>query len=289
MLAVTPNDELDAGPRKGDPGAERLCAVTRAVKPVDDLIRFVVGPDGVVPDLKRKLPGRGLWITADRATLKDAVAKNIFARGFKKQVRVSPELVDQTEQLLVRATLDALAIAGKAGLVAHGFSKVEAAVTHEKIVGLIHASDASADGIAKLGGALRRRGDAEDMTVIKAYTTVQLDLALGRSNVVHAALLAGPANDTFLTRFLRLERFRAGKSAGSGHGGERNWQDSRTESLTPRPLTAKRSASVNRRCRSSRALKPEWCARASATAAASKWSSRSRSAASPALTASPSP
>ena len=64
MLARTPNDELDAGPRKGGPGTERLCALTRAVKPVDELIRFVVGPDGVVPDLKRKLPGRGLWITA---------------------------------------------------------------------------------------------------------------------------------------------------------------------------------------------------------------------------------
>ena len=61
---------------------------TRAVKPVDELIRFVVGPDGVVPDLKRKLPGRGLWITAERAALKDAVTRNVFARGFKREVRV---------------------------------------------------------------------------------------------------------------------------------------------------------------------------------------------------------
>jgi predicted RNA-binding protein YlxR (DUF448 family) len=129
MLAVTPNnDELDAGPRKGGPGAERLCAVTRAVKPVDELIRFVVGPDGVVPDLKRKLPGRGLWVTAERATLKDAVARNVFGRGFKREVRVAPELVDQTERLLVRSALDALAIAGKSGLVAAGFAKTEAAI-----------------------------------------------------------------------------------------------------------------------------------------------------------------
>ena len=119
MLARTPNDELDAGPRKGGPGTERLCAVTRAVKPVDDLIRFVVGPDGVVPDLKRKLPGRGLWITADKRTLNDAMARNVFARGFKREVRVTPELVDQTERLLVRSALDALAIAGKAGAGRH--------------------------------------------------------------------------------------------------------------------------------------------------------------------------
>ena len=93
--------------------------MTRAVKPVDDLIRFVVGPEGVVPDLKRKLPGRGLWITADRQTLKDAVARNVFARGFKRDVRVTAELMehDRTPAAVARA-LDALAIAGKSGLVA---------------------------------------------------------------------------------------------------------------------------------------------------------------------------
>jgi hypothetical protein len=222
MLARTHDDELDAGPRKSGPGTERFCAVTRTAKPVDELIRFVVGPDGVVPDLKRKLPGRGLWITGDRTTLKDAVARNVFARGFKRDVRVTPELLDLTERLLVRAALDALAIAGKSGLVAAGFAKVEAAIAHDTIVGLVHASDAGADGVAKLAGALRHRPDAERLVVIKAFTSAQLDLALGRSNVVHAALLAGPANDTFLARFARLERFRAGQTGEGGQGRERN-------------------------------------------------------------------
>ena len=222
MLARTPNDELDAGPHKGGPGLERLCAVTRAVKPVDELIRFVVGPDGVVPDLKRKLPGRGLWVTAERATLKDAIARNVFARGFKREVRVTPELLDQTERLLVRSALDALAIAGKSGLVASGFAKTEAALAHDAVVGLLHASDAGADGVAKLAGALRRRGDAENIATITAFTTAQLDLALGRSNVVHAALLAGSANDTFLGRFTRLERFRTGDTGQGGRGRHRN-------------------------------------------------------------------
>jgi len=222
MLAHAPNDELDAGPRKGGPGTERLCALTRAVKPVDELIRFVVGPDGVVPDLKRKLPGRGLWITGEKAALKDAVTRNVFARGFKRELRVTPELVEQTERLLVRAALDALAIAGKAGLVTAGFAKVEAAIAHDDIVGLIHATDSGADGVAKLSGALRRRGDAAPVTVIRAFTTAQLDLALGRSNVVHAALIAGPANDTFLARYARLERFQAGATAAGGSGRELN-------------------------------------------------------------------
>ena len=106
MLTQTHHDELDAGPHKGGRGAERLCAVTRSVKPVDALIRFVVGPDGaVLPDLKRKLPGRGLWISADRATLKEAVARKAFPRGFKREVRVAPDLADQTDRLLARAAL----------------------------------------------------------------------------------------------------------------------------------------------------------------------------------------
>ena len=90
------------------------------------------------------------------------------------------------------------------------------------IVGLLHASDAGADGVAKLAGALRRREDADEIAVIQAFTTAQLDLALGRSNVVHAALLAGPANDTFLARFARLERFRTGGTGQAAPGRERN-------------------------------------------------------------------
>jgi predicted RNA-binding protein YlxR (DUF448 family) len=222
MLALTSNDELDAGPRKGGPGAERLCAVTRAVKPVEELIRFVVGPDGVVPDLKRKLPGRGMWVTASRATLEDAVNRNVFARGFKRELRVTPELVDETERLLVRSALDALAIAGKAGLVAAGFAKTEAAIAREHVVGLLHAADGAPDGIAKLDAALRRRDGAADLAIIKAFTTAQLDLALGRANVVHAALLAGPANATFLARFARLQRFRTGGTGQGGTGRDRN-------------------------------------------------------------------
>jgi len=218
MQASTHDSELDAGPRSGASGTERLCVATRTVKPVADLIRFVIGPDGVVPDLKRKLPGRGLWITGSRDTLVEAVARKAFARGFKRDVRVAADLVEQTEQLLVRAALDALAIAGKSGLVTAGFGKVEAAINREKLLALIHASDASQDGIKKLKGALSARPDADRIVTIRAFTSAQLDLALGRSNVVHAALLAGPASDTFWARFQRLERFRTGETGESGSG-----------------------------------------------------------------------
>src|SRR5262245_25424498 len=108
MLNVVQQNELDGGPRK--PATERFCALTREVKPIGEMIRFVAGPDGVVPDLKQKLPGRGLWITATRECVADAVACKIFARSFKRDVQVPHDLADMTERLMTRAALDALAI-----------------------------------------------------------------------------------------------------------------------------------------------------------------------------------
>src|SRR5215470_11670660 len=119
MLGRPHDDALDAGPRKAAPGAERYCALTHEVKPVEEMIRFVVAPDGAaVPDLKRRLPGRGLWITATRQALADAVARKAFARGFKRDVKVAADLVAVTERLLEQAALDALAICRKAGRLA---------------------------------------------------------------------------------------------------------------------------------------------------------------------------
>jgi predicted RNA-binding protein YlxR (DUF448 family) len=204
-------EELDTGPRSRTPGAERFCAATGAVKPVNDMIRFVVAPDGaVLPDLRRRLPGRGLWVTATRHALGEAVRRRVFARGFKRDVRVSPDLVETTEQLLARAALDALAIAHKAGKVAIGSAKAEAALEEARVAALINASDAAPDGSRKLLAAVRRREDAAGITVVEAFTSAQLDLAFGRSNVIHAALLAGPESETFLARLGRFERFRSG-------------------------------------------------------------------------------
>jgi predicted RNA-binding protein YlxR (DUF448 family) len=213
MLARPQDDELDTGPRHIAPGTERFCAATGVVKPVAEMIRFVLSPDGAaVPDLKRRLPGRGIWITATRQALRTAVARKVFARSFKRDVRVAPDFVDSTEQLLERAALDALAIVRKAGSVAAGFAKVEAAIARDPVVGLLHAAEAAPDGTRKLAGALRQRFEdkADRIAVIRAFTSAQLDLALGRPNVIHAALLAGPASETFLARVERLDRFRAG-------------------------------------------------------------------------------
>lgn len=220
MLARADHRETDTGPKMA--GTERMCALTREVKPLAELIRFVAAPDGgVVPDLKRKLPGRGIWITATREALSQAVKRKVFGRGLKQDVRVASDLIARTEDLLERSALDALAIAGKAGDVAAGFAKVESAIAGGRIAALIHARDAARDGVRKLDAALDRQtgGNNGQVAVINDFSTGQLDLALGRSNVIHAGLLAGPAGNTFIARYLRLKRFRTGGHDKPDHDG----------------------------------------------------------------------
>ena len=213
MLAVAQDNELDRG--ASAPGTERTCALSREVKPVDELIRFVVDPAGaVVADVKRKLPGRGLWVTGSRTAVDQAVKRNVFARGFKREVRAAANLAEQTERMLERAALDALAIAAKAGLVVPGYAKVEAALAGGDVRALIHAADGAEDGKRKLNAALQRQIEdgASEIPVIDDFSGAQLDLALNRPNVVHAALLAGPGSETFLARVGRYVRFRTNTS-----------------------------------------------------------------------------
>jgi uncharacterized protein len=229
MLAFADPD-LDNGPRTNKSATERMCAVTRAVRPIGELIRFVVSPQGeVIADLKRKLPGRGLWVSASRQAVAEAVRRNQFSKGFKRDVRATPTLAADTEALIVRGVIEALAMAAKAGQVVSGFSKVEGALQQGQgqnpVSALIHASDGAADGIRKLDAILRQnagnRDESREFPVVTALTSEQLDLALGRSNVIHAAVLAGPASKTFLSRSQILVRYRMAdddKTAGKRPG-----------------------------------------------------------------------
>ena len=223
MLARADMQETDSGPREGRRGTERLCALTREVRPIDELIRFVVGPDGViVPDLKRRLPGRGVWITAKRAAIDEAVKRNAFARSLKREVKAARDLGVQIERQLENAALDALGIAHKAGRLAIGFGRTETALSAvSPVTAILSASDGSPEGARKIAAAAARRQTGEnapEIPVIAAFTSAQLDLALGRSNVVHAALLAGPASNGFLARCQSLERFRTIDPGGRGTG-----------------------------------------------------------------------
>ena len=212
MLALADPD-LDHGPRTDKSTTVRMCAVSREVCPIDELIRFVVAPSGeVIPDLKRKLPGRGLWLRASRRTVAEAVRRHQFSRGFKRDVRAATTLPADTEALLERSCTEALAMAAKAGQVISGFAKVEGLLEQGRADALIHASDGAADGIRKLDAIVRQRaeniGESPGLPIVTALTSAQLDLALGRSNVIHAALLAGPASKTFLSRCQILVRYR---------------------------------------------------------------------------------
>jgi predicted RNA-binding protein YlxR (DUF448 family) len=236
MLAIADPD-LDNGPRTDRSATMRMCAVTRQVRPIDELIRFVVSPQGeVVPDLKRKLPGRGMWVSASRQTVAEAARRNQFSKGFKRELRVSPALAADTEALLVRSVIEALAMIAKAGQVVSGFSKVEGAIEQRQIQALIHASDGAADGIRKLDAQIRPnagdRQESSEIPVVTVLTSEQLDLALGRSNVIHAALLAGPASKTFLSRSQILVRYRmADDDKTAGHAAKNTDENSSIQTV----------------------------------------------------------
>jgi predicted RNA-binding protein YlxR (DUF448 family) len=229
-----PNTDVETGvdetpdwderpPKKAD--VTRTDIVSRETRPASQLIRFVEAPDGtVVADLKRDLPGRGVWVEATRRAVETAVSRRLFARSLRRPVEVATDLADRVDGLMAKQALGTLGLARKAGLVVTGFAKVEAAVARERLAGLVHAAEAADDGVGKLAAALKRRFGAEfGCPVVRIFTGAQLDLALGRSNVIHAALLAGRASETFveragaLARYRGLEDFGTGISTADGH------------------------------------------------------------------------
>ena len=204
-------------PRRNEPN-QRTCIVTRETQPIAGLIRFVVAPDGsVVADLRRRLPGRGAWVTASAEHVTTAERKRVFARGFGAAVTVEPGLADRVDALIAAAAISALSLARKAGALVGGLAKVETALAHDTVIGLIHAREAADGGVARLAAAARRHGRA-GMPVVRCFAGEQLDLAFGRTNVIHAALVAGPASDNALARIQDLVRYR-GDGADSGGAG----------------------------------------------------------------------
>lgn len=193
---------------------DRTCIVTRRQAEPDELIRFVVGPDNVVvPDLKRNLPGRGCWVTADRLHM-DKAGRSHFARAFRKDVAVPPDLGAMVDALLARAALGVLGLARKAGAVALGAAKVESTVRSGKALLVLHAQEASEDGVRKITQARRATAYAggPEIYAYKLFSETDLSLALGATNVIHAAVLAQDAGNAVLKRMVALDRYRGGSS-----------------------------------------------------------------------------
>ncbi|MGO4706538.1 RNA-binding protein [Microvirga sp. 2MCAF38] len=190
---------------------ERTCIVTREVRHSSDLIRFVLGPEGqVVADLRHKLPGRGVWVSAHAEQVQEAVKRRLFARAFKTEATTSPTLAEDIDQVLRQDLRQSLSLANKAGNVITGFTKIESAIVEKPLVALIHAAEAAEDGRRKLANQLRKRlGEAiSSFPVVQELSNDELDLALGRSGVIHAALVAGAGSDGFLNRWLRYRSYR---------------------------------------------------------------------------------
>ena len=190
---------------------DRTCIVTREERPLDQMIRFVAAPDGsVVPDLKRKLPGRGCWVGAEKSLVEKAASRNLFARALKIPLIVTPDLAEMVDSLMATATLGTLGLARKAGAVALGATKVEAAVRSGKAVAVVHATDASPDGVRKILAARNAVAYASGHTVpaFKLFSENEMSLALGATNVIHAALLGQGAGEAALKRMRMLAAYR---------------------------------------------------------------------------------
>jgi len=173
---------------------ERTCIVTREQKPEGELIRFVLSPDGkVTPDLKRKLPGRGCWVSKSRRVLGEAMARKAFARAFGEAAEADAALPDLVASLMRNDMVAALSFCRKAGLATSGFSKVEDALAKGHVRLLLHTAGAKPDGCAKLN---RKAGP--DVVVLEAFSAAEMDLAFGRENVIHAALMAGAQTEKLL-------------------------------------------------------------------------------------------
>ena len=204
--------EADAGPL-------RQCAVSRAHKPPEELIRFVAGPEGAIsPDLARRLPGRGVWVDATREVVTAAVRQKAFAKSLKRQISVPADLPGLVERLMARRLSEALSIANKAGLVIAGFAKVDELIARGQAAVLLHAADAAADGVAKLDRKFKAVTCPDDgpATVIRELTGAEMSLAMGRPNVIHAAAAEGGATHRLIEEARRLRRYRLGQEPGGG-------------------------------------------------------------------------
>lgn len=190
----------------------RSCCVTRETLPKTELIRFAVGPNGeILPDIAGKAGGRGVWVTANKQILAQAVAKNAFARALKTNVNVPADLVDITQAHLEKRLLGALGLAMKGGHLVTGYAKVRSAIEKEKIAALIAASDGSMDGRKKMTQLLRAMALEDEVPQIDLLNAEQLSLALGGKNVIHAALVGGAATKSAMERYKQLIRFLAAK------------------------------------------------------------------------------
>lgn len=197
-------------PKDRTDGPDRKCIATGEVQPKHGLIRFVVGPEGqIVPDVLGKLPGRGMYVAADRAALEKAAKKGVFARAAKQPVKVPEGLVDDVEAQLVRRVVDLISLQRKSGTAVAGYEKVKSWLQMEEAEVLIQAADGSGRGKSKLS-------TPHYGSYIGWLTADELGLAFGRQTVIHGALASGGLTQRVVEEAQRLKGVRE-KMSGNGH------------------------------------------------------------------------
>ena len=200
----------------------RRCVAARAPRPADGMIRFVLGPDAaLVPDLAARLPGRGMWVSADRKALTHALARNQFARAARTQVGAAPDLVEQVAAMLTRRCLDLVGLARRAGQLVAGFDQVADGLRNGACALVLCARDGAADG--------RRRIEtlARGVPVLDPFSRSELGGAVGRDEIVHVGLAAGGLADQLLKELGRLHGFRE-FAMPAGHHAVSNAEDEGT-------------------------------------------------------------
>lgn len=203
MVEDSQDDLMDEGPLKKGDKPLRRCIASRDTKTQNELIRFVVGPDGtVVPDLKATLPGRGMWVSADAKNLAIACQRNLFAKAAKSKVRIPDDFVNLVERLLVRRSTDWLSQARRAGQAVAGFEKVRSELGAGRGAAVIAASDGADDGRKKIEAVKRT------LPVISVLSSSEIGTAFAREYVVHALIQSGGLATGFLADARRLAGFR---------------------------------------------------------------------------------
>ncbi len=192
--------------------SERLCVVTRQSLDPKFLIRFALSPDGiVVPDLDRRLPGRGVWVGCDHRLVAQAISSRAFGKSLKTQAQAPADLVKRVDALILKRVTGTLSLANKAGLAVAGFEKVFAALDKGPVRVVLHGTDAAVDGRSKIDRKYKavQASKGQRAAIVDVLTIAQMSLAMGRGSVVHAALIPGGLSDRFLEEAERLTRYRA--------------------------------------------------------------------------------
>lgn len=193
-------------------GSERLCAVTRRALDPENLIRFALSPDGIiVPDLDRRLPGRGVWVGCERGLIEKAVSTHAFSKSLKMKAEAPVDLAERVDDLIVKRVAGMLSLANKAGNVIAGFEKIYAALEKKPVRAILHGSDAALDGRSKIDRKYKaiQASRGAPAAIVDVLTIAQMSLAIGRGSVVHAALTPGGLSDRFLEEAERLLRYRS--------------------------------------------------------------------------------